>query len=149
MTIRLGTVYKFSGVSLVEENRLPQFKRTKPWICGFFPTSFTSPKTPIFRAQKIPCEDDLEAPPTNPLSGPGDIEALPFRSIISDEFQHDTPGCRKAFAGKVWHGTGHSNYGCLAEVWEHCLGWVKILWEVSWFSLMCEGNGTGKANGTK
>ena len=44
----------------------------------------------------------LKLPPTNPLSGPGDIEALPFRSIISDEFQHDTPGFVRAFAGKVW-----------------------------------------------
>ena len=59
--------------------------------------------------------------PTNPLSGPGDIEALPFRSIISDEFQHDTPGFDGAFAGKVWHGTGHSNYACLIEIWEHYL----------------------------
>jgi len=60
------------------------------------------PKHPILGHRKIHVKMTSKLQPTNPLSGPGDIEALPFRSIISDEFQHDTPGFVRAFAGKVW-----------------------------------------------
>lgn len=82
--------------------------------------------------------------PTNPLSGPGDIEALPFRSIISDEFQHDTPGFVRAFAGKVWMVQGIPT----KVVWPK-YGNIALGQNLSWFLLMYEGNGTGKANGTK
>lgn len=63
-----------------------------------------------------------------PFSGPGDIEALPFRSIISDEFQHDTPGCRWSICWKKY-GWYRAFQLRLFDRNMGTLPWVKILWE--------------------
>ena len=161
----------FPRVSPVEDIRISQLKRNKPWICWLpLYISFTSPKTAIFRFRKIP------SIPKVPLWRWPHREALnqcprlqetlkPSRSEVSSVMNFSTI-LLDTLAGKARPGRtpwksmdGLWAFQLLLSDWNmDLLPWLgRNPMGISWFLVIYKGNGTGskkgfsagKANGTK